>query len=384
MIAQSLMDIALPTPLLGGLSPRVFMQRHWQKKPLLVRQALPGGIELLTRSQLFDLAAHDDVESRLVQRRDARWLLRQGPFKRGALPPLKRREWTLLVQGLDLHLAAARALLDRFRFVPDARLDDLMLSYASDGGGVGPHVDSYDVFLLQARGRRRWRIGRVRDPALEADAPLKILAAFEPEQDWLLEPGDMLYLPPGWAHEGVAVGECTTCSIGFRASGREALAREVLQRTLDAADPDLAGPLYRDPKQAASREPARVPPALQAFAASAVERLLRDPAAWSCALGEVLSEPKRGVWFDVSGDPAPDDGTVDLLLDQRTRMLYDDTHVYINGESFRAGGRDARLMRRLADERRLTPRERRSLSEQARGLLDEWLAAGWLRRDARQ
>src|SRR5207249_4600909 len=120
-----------------GLSAQAFMRRHWQKKPLLVRQAVPGGIELIGRSQLFALAAFDEVESRLVVRDGTRWSLRPGPLKRAALPPLKQREWTLLVQGLDLHVPAARALLDRFRFVPDVRLDDLMLSYASDGGGVG-------------------------------------------------------------------------------------------------------------------------------------------------------------------------------------------------------------------------------------------------------
>ncbi|MDP9046466.1 MAG: cupin domain-containing protein, partial [Pseudomonadota bacterium] len=243
------MDIALSNPLLGGLSPQTFMRRHWQKKPLLVRQAIPGGVELIDRAGLFALAAHDEVESRLVVREGARWTMRQGPFTRRLIPPLKRPGWTLLVQGLDLHLPAARTLLESFRFAPDARLDDLMLSYASDGGGVGPHVDSYDVFLLQTKGRRRWRIGRVRAPAWQPGLPLKILERFEPEVEWLLEPGDMLYLPPGWGHDGVAVGACTTCSVGYRAAGREALAREVLQRLLDAADPEDAGPLYRDPQQ---------------------------------------------------------------------------------------------------------------------------------------
>jgi 50S ribosomal protein L16 3-hydroxylase len=378
MIAQSTMDTSLSSPLLGGMSPAVFMRRHWQKKPLLVRQAVPGGVALIERARLFDLASHDEVESRLIVRDGARWKLRQGPLKRAALPPLKQREWTLLVQGLDLHLAAARALLDRFRFVPDARLDDLMLSYASDGGGVGPHVDSYDVFLLQAQGRRRWRIGRVGSPELVPDVPLKILAHFEPEEEWLLEPGDMLYLPPGWAHDGVAVGECTTCSIGFRASGRDELAREVLQRALDAADADPAGPLYRDPKQSATDAPGRIPLPLQAFASDAVQRLLRDPAGLACALGEVLSEPKRGVWFDGENDAdaAECNG---MALDPRTRMLYDDRHVFINGESFRAGGQDAVLMRRLADRRRLDARELAGLSAGARALLGEWLGAGWLR-----
>ena len=377
MIAQSCMDISLASPLLGGLSPQDFMRRHWQKKPLLVRQAVTGGIDLVSRTQLVALAAHDEVESRLIVYRAGRWMLRQGPLPRAALPPFKQPHWTLLVQGLDLHLPAARALLDLFRFVPDARLDDVMMSFATDGGGVGPHVDSYDVFLLQARGRRRWRIGRTRQPELMPDVPLKILSNFVPEQEWLLEPGDMLYLPPGWAHDGVAEGECMTCSIGFRAAGREELAREVVQRMLDGADPDENGPRYRDPTLAASADPGRIPAALQAFAAAAVTRLLADPTSLACALGEVLSEPKRGVWFDADEPVA--DAAGGVRLDLRTRALYDDDHLFINGESFRASGLDARLMRCLADRRALTAREVNVLSAGARALLDEWLNAGWLR-----
>ena len=374
------MDISLASPLLGGLSPQIFMRRHWQKKPLLVRQAVPGGIDLIERSRLFELAAHEEVESRVITHRDDRWTLRHGPLPRTAIPPLKQSKWTLLVQGLDLHVPAARALLDRFRFVPDARLDDAMLSFATDGGGVGPHVDSYDVFLLQTSGRRRWRIGKSRDAALVPDVPLKILANFEPEQEWLLEAGDMLYLPPGWAHDGVAEGECMTCSIGFRAAGRDELAREVLQRMLDGADADVHGQLYRDPSLAATDAPGRIPTDLQNFAKAAVARWLDEPKALSCALGEVLSEPKRGVWFDADDEGAATTQSVgDLRLDQRTRMLYDDDHVFINGESFRASGRDARLMRRLADQRTLDARDVAALSSDARELLAEWLAAGWIR-----
>jgi 50S ribosomal protein L16 3-hydroxylase len=383
MIAQSGMDITLASPLLGGLSPQTFMRRHWQKKPLLVRQAIPGGIALVSRAQLLAMAGSDEVESRLVVQRESGWRLRHGPFARTAFPPFKEPAWTLLVQGLDLHLPAARALLDRFRFVPDARLDDVMLSYATDRGGVGPHLDSYDVFLLQAQGRRRWRIGRVREPALVPDVPLKILAAFEPEHDWVLEPGDMLYLPPGWGHDGVAQGECMTCSIGFRASGRDELAREVLQRLLDGADADAPSPLYRDAQQPATDAPGRIPPALQAFAAAAVARTLSDANGLACALGEVLSEPKRGVWFEPQ-DPVAADTPADgvaVRLDPRSRAIYDDAHVYINGESFRAAGRDARLMRRLADQRTLSAREVQALSTEARELVHTWLADGWLQRD---
>jgi 50S ribosomal protein L16 3-hydroxylase len=383
MIAQSPMDISLATPLLGGLSPQQFMRRHWQKKPLLVRQALPGGVSLASRALLFAMAAQDEVESRLVARRGGRWTLRAGPLPRSAIPPLKQREWTLLLQGLDLHLPAARALLDRFRFVPDARLDDLMLSYASDGGGVGAHVDSYDVFLLQAQGRRRWRIAAPTASGhgpLVAGAPLKILANFEADQEWLLEAGDMLYLPPGWSHEGVAEGECVTCSIGFRAAGRDELARDVLQRLLDAADAEPAGSLYRDPRQPAVAQPGRIPSEMQAFAGLAVARALKDRDGLACALGEVLSEPKRGVWFDAADDARLARGE-GVALDQRSRALYDDRRLFINGESFLASGRDAILMRGLADRRVLSSAELDKLSPDARALLDEWLANGWLRPD---
>jgi 50S ribosomal protein L16 3-hydroxylase len=369
------MDITRATPLLGGISPQTFMRRHWQKKPLLIRQAVPGGLALLGRATLFELAARDDVESRLIVRDGSTWSMRHGPLQRSAIPSLKRSGWTLLVQGLDLHVATAHALLQRFRFVPDARLDDLMLSYASDGGGVGPHVDSYDVFLLQAQGRRRWRIGRAQDKTLVPDVPLKILARFEPEQEWLLEPGDMLYLPPGWAHDGVAEGECLTASIGFRAPGRDQIGRELLQRLLDDAEAVTQEVLFRDPKQAATAEPGRIPPELRAFALDAMTRVLADERGLDCTLGEVLSEPKPGVWFY---PPVAAPGMQGVSLDRRTRMLYDNRHVFINGESFRAGGRDAKLMRRLADRRSLSAAEHGQLSAEARGLLEGWAADGWL------
>jgi len=369
------MDVNLATPLLGGLSPQTFMRRHWQKKPLLIRQAVPGMLPPVNRAQLFNLAAREDVESRLVVRDAGRWSLRSGPLPRRALPPLKQKDWTLLVQGLDLHLDAAHELLARFRFVPDARLDDLMVSYASDGGGVGAHVDSYDVFLLQVQGRRRWRIGRNVAPALDPDAPLKVLKRFVPEQEWLLQPGDMLYLPPHWAHDGVAEGECMTCSIGFQAPRREDLAQQVLQRWLDAHERAETEPMYRDAGAPATAEPGRIPATLARFAAEAIQRSLADPQLLACALGEVLSEPKPLVSFEAA-ETAPRSGGI--LLDRRTRMMYDAWHVFINGESFRAAGQDARVMRRLADRRRLTAREMHSLSADARELVWQWAAAGWL------
>lgn len=373
------MDIDHPLCLLAGLTPAQFMKRHWQKKPLLVRQALPGFKPLLSRSALFELAGDEAVESRFVSQRGDQWRMRRGPFARKALPPFSQAGWTLLVQGVDLHHADVHALMQQFRFVPDARLDDVMISYATDGGGVGPHFDSYDVFLLQAHGQRRWRIGRQKDLTLVNGLPLKVLAHFEPEEEYLLEPGDMLYLPPRWAHDGVAVGECMTYSIGFRQPARGELARELLQRLADEADDSVGDVAYRDPGQPATATPALLPEAMLDFARDAVARALADPTQLAMLLGEVMTEPKPNVWFDALDGAASVAGAV--KLDRRTRMLYDGQHVFINGESFRAGGRDARLMRRLADARALTAPEATALSAEARELLGQWKQAGWLHDD---
>jgi 50S ribosomal protein L16 3-hydroxylase len=274
---------------------------------------------------------------------------------------------------VDLHDAAIHHLLQRFAFVPAARLDDLMISWASDGGGVGPHFDSYDVFLLQAQGTRRWSIGRQQDLALQEGVPLKILADFRPEEQYDLEPGDMLYLPPLWAHDGVAVGECQTYSIGFRAPARAELARELLQRIADEAG-ELDERLYRDPAQTAAASPGAIPDALRGFAQQALAAALKDPAALDRALGEYLTEPKGNVWFEGGRVPRRLHG---LVLDARTRMLHDAKHVFVNGESWRAAGRDAALMRRLADNRRLERAELEAASEGARELLQSWCEAGW-------
>ncbi len=373
------MDVHQPLPLLAGLNAQQFMRRHWQKKPLLVRQAIPGFQCGLDPRALFALAGRDDVESRLVinagEAPGETWKMRQGPFGTRALPPRKRRGWTLLVQGVDLHVAAVRQLLDRFRFIPEARLDDVMVSYASDGGGVGPHFDSYDVFLFQAHGRRRWCYGRQKDLGLREGVPLKLLRHFEPEYEALLEPGDMLYLPPRYAHDGVAVGECMTWSVGFRAPGAGSLAGELLQRLAQDAAEYGRTHLYRDPTQPALAAPAAIPAPLAQFARRALHQALSEPLMLERALGECLTEPKASVWFEKRAV----DGPVDRVwLDPRTRMLYDDQHVFINGESYRARGRDARLMRELADARSVSHAALAGASGPARGLLADWCSAGWL------
>lgn len=378
------MDVTQALPLLGGISPQVFMKRYWQKKPLLVRQAVPGFKPLLDRTQLFELAANEDAQTRMVIQEPGSkpgWRFKHGPFQRRALPPLKQPGWTILVQGVDLHHDRVHDLMNRFRFVPDARLDDLMISYATEGGGVGPHYDSYDVFLLQAHGKRRWRIGRQKDLSLQPDVPLKILANFEPEVEYVLEPGDLLYLPPRYAHDGIAVGECMTYSIGFRIPNRAELARELLQRLAEEAEDEVGVSLYRDPDQLAVDQPAEIPARMLEFAQDALQDALQDSRALARGLGEYMTEPKPNVWFEARSAP-PKEGqalkTRGIRLDRRTRMMFDAHHIFINGESFSASGRDATLMRALANDRMLSGREVAKLSAQAFELLTSWCAAGWL------
>ncbi len=368
--------------LLGGLTPEQFMKRHWQKKPLLIRQALPDMKPLIERSQLLEMVESEEVESRLIVRKGAKWTLKKGPMGRKSLPSLKTPDWTVLIQGVDLHNDAVHSLLQQFRFVPDARLDDLMISFASEGGGVGPHFDSYDVFLLQAHGQRKWRIGRQKKYELQEGVPLKILKDFKPEAEFVLNPGDMLYLPPGYAHDGVAVGECMTYSVGFRVPRSAELASELLMGLSEEVTEDqgtASDLLYQDPHQTAAIQDASVPKALQEFAVQSVAKALKDPQILNCLLGESLTEPKPNVWFDAPDfDELPRfEWPAQIRLDRRTKMLFDAKHIFINGESFRAAGKDAKLLRKLANEKTLSKALASQLSDNAAELMQAWWEEGW-------
>lgn len=370
------MNTEQPLALLGGLTPRQFMKRHWQKKPLLVRHAIPNFVPCLGRAELVALAGQEGVESRLIIDSDKGWKMKHGPLAKRSLPPFSRKKWTFLVQGVDLHHDGVHALMQQFRFIPDARLDDVMISYATEGGGVGPHFDSYDVFLLQAHGQRRWRIGRNKDLTLQSGVPLKILQNFEAEEEFVLNPGDMLYLPPKYAHDGVAENECMTWSIGFRAPQKGELARELLQGLADEAFDGLGDALYRDPQQLAVSSPAAIPQALGDFARQVVDQAVQNPDLLGSLLGEYLTEPKSNVWFGApASEPALSAG---VQLDRRSKMMYDQKHIFINGESFRVAGKDARLLRVLADDRALSAMALRSLSPDAKEALLDWAYAGWL------
>ena len=326
---------------------------------------------------LVALAGQEGVESRLIVDSDKGWKMKHGPFPKRSLPPFSQKKWTFLVQGVDAHHDGVHALMQQFRFVPDARLDDVMISYATDGGGVGPHFDSYDVFLLQAHGQRRWRIGRNKDLTLQSGVPLKILQNFEAEEEFVLNPGDMLYLPPKYAHDGVAEGECMTWSIGFRAPQEGELARELLLGLADEAFEGVGEAIYRDPGQPAVVSSAAIPSSLAVFARQVVDKALKNPYLLDSLLGEYLTEPKAHVWFD--GSEVEPDLSKGVRLDRRTKMMYDERHVFINGEGFRVGGKDARLLRQLADNRVLSTSSCAKLSDAAQEALMDWMSASWLK-----
>ena len=365
--------------LLGDITPAEFLRDYWHKKPLLIRQALPGFQAFLARDDLFALAAQDDVESRLVSRLDGQWKMASGP--QAALPPPTQPDWTLLVQGVNLYNDDADALLRQFRFIPDARLDDLMISYASDGGGVGPHFDSYDVFLLQAHGKRRWQISAQRDLTLIDGVPLKILANFTADEDFLLEPGDMLYLPPHYAHDGIAVGECMTCSIGFRAPAYQELGEAFLQFMADSID--LPG-RYADPDLTPARHPAEIGKTMLGRVGAELAKVKFTEDDIAIFLGEYLSEPKTSVYFDAP-EPALSAARfrqraakAGVRLSRKTSMLYTGKHLFINGVSFAISRADRMSLIALANERMLSGAATAAASDDVQEALYTWYQDGWL------
>ncbi len=374
------MDITSPTALLGGLSPQQFMQRYWQKKPLLIRGACEVSDYPLTREALFALAAKDEVASRLITRKKDTWQVQPGPFGK---PP--KGTWTLLVQGMNLHHAPMTKLMDQFRFVPDARLDDVMVSYATAGGGVGAHVDSYDVFLLQLQGTRRWHIGPLKTAASKAlvpDAPLKLLANFTPTRTYDLAAGDMLYLPPGYGHDGVAQEACLTASIGFRAPRAGELAASMLEQLADVLRQSQSGPfaaLYGDAAQAAVSAPAQLPAHLSEFLRKAWQRIMPSADDFEQVLGTYLSEPKPQVWFTAAKASRGRGKGVQLAA--ATQFLYGKSALFINGETIAWAEFDApsrQWLKCLANERKASVEQLNQAPEELHDLLQEWWQAGWL------
>ena len=331
-----------PLQLLGGISAREFMRDYWQKKPLLVRQAFPDFISPIDPDELAGLALEEEVESRIVLEHGAHpWELRRGPFTEDTFAELPEKDWTLLVQAVDQFVPEVAELLENFRFLPSWRIDDVMISFAAPGGSVGPHFDNYDVFLLQGMGKRNWKVGQVcdSDSPLIPHADLRILADFEQSDEWTLEPGDMLYLPPRLAHYGVAEDDCLTYSVGFRAPS----AAEVLTHFTDFLSQFLPDEeRYSD----ADAEPANDPHQIQRDSLDRLKALLSEHMGDERLLltwfGQFMTEPRYPEL--VSGEELTEEDLVDsleqgaiLIRNPSARMAWsevdDDLLLFASGQS---------------------------------------------------
>jgi 50S ribosomal protein L16 3-hydroxylase len=370
-----------PLTLLGGISAETFLKDYWHKKPLLIRGAVSGFKGFLTPNELAGLACEEDVQSRLISYVKNQWKLEQGPFAEKRFAKLPERDWTLLVQSVNHHLQEAHALLAQFDFIPYARLDDLMVSYAPDGGGVGPHFDSYDVFLLQGSGQRLWRISEQEDLSLVDGAPLRILKNFNTEQVFTLSAGDMLYLPPQVAHWGIAVGECMTYSIGFRAPSAQELAGEFLNYLQEKRT--LPG-MYADPDLALQAHPAEIGDGMVKQVSSILNGLKWNEEDVADFLGQYLTEPKSHVVLD-----APKIMTLQvfekrmrsqgLQLSFKSQLLLANSRFYLNGEKILIDDNSASLFMNLADKRLLLPEDISQESDISNAFVAEmhaWYLAG--------
>lgn len=372
-------------PLLGGLTPPEFLAEYWQKKPLLIRQAIPGFNGLLSADELAGLACEDEVQSRIVQLKKGKWSVQHGPFDESSFGKLPDKDWTLLVQSVNHYLPEATELLQQFDFIPHARLDDLMVSYAPPGGGVGPHFDSYDVFLLQGQGKRLWRISEQKNLSLVEDAPLRILKNFVTEQEFLLEAGDMLYLPPQIAHWGIAAADeddCLTYSIGFRAPRHQELASEFLGYMQDrlAQEKLVLTGIYQDSDLSLAEHPAEISSTMVRKVVDILHKIQWSEQDVAEFLGQYLSEPKPDVMFDPNkmtfkkfADKLAQEG---ISLDLKSQMLFSGNTFYLNGEAATFTGEAAALLKTLADKRTISP-----YSGKDKGLhqqLYDWYIAGYL------
>jgi 50S ribosomal protein L16 3-hydroxylase len=368
-----------PLPLLGGLSVNHFLERYWQKKPLLIRQALPHFRGLLDPQQLLALACDPDAQARAVVHRRNKWELYQAPFEPEDFSGMEKMKWTVLVQGLNHYLPEGAELLKHFSFIPHARLDDLMVSYAPKGGGVGPHFDSYDVFLLQGYGHRRWQISTQDDRELIEGAPLRILKNFRVEQEWVLEPGDMLYLPPHCGHNGIAEDDCMTYSIGFRTPAYQELAEQFLVYMQDRVQ--IEG-MYSDPGLKAPRYPSEIGADMLQQVVGAINRMQWSERDIAGFLGSYLSEPKPHIFFEPPRRPLARERFEEAVqrqgveLDLKTQMLCWGSTLFINGTAHPVKTRAYRELRVLADCRCLPPAS--SVSPEALEVLYQMYLDGYI------
>jgi 50S ribosomal protein L16 3-hydroxylase len=333
--------------ILGNISKEQFLKEYWQKKPLLIRQAYPNFEPLIPADELAGMSLEEEIESRIIMENgpDSPWQLISGPFQEETFASLPKDKWTLLIQGVDQWVPEAADLLQDFNFIPNWRIDDLMISFATDGGSVGPHYDQYDVFLLQAEGQREWRIGQMcsEHDAFLQETKLRLLAKFEETDRWILEPGDMLYLPPRLAHYGISQGNGQTYSIGFRAPSQSELMHSLVDQIDASSNEDQR---YGDPDLALQTHSGEINEAALQQVRDFMTQALADPVLLSDALGKLMTEAKYPQERDEEDEKGKDTYLAsDLKYDLQATDIQRELHSRFafnkneNSISFYAGGK---------------------------------------------
>jgi 50S ribosomal protein L16 3-hydroxylase len=345
--------------ILGKISNDVFLKKYWQKKPLLIRDAIKNFKSPITEKDLFRIAQNENAISRLIEFKRGIWQVKYGPFKKLDLPKKINTPWTILVQNMNHHLPFAESFLNLFKFIPYARLDDLMVSFATKKGSVGPHFDSYDVFLFQAKGEREWKISEQKKFSLDKKSAIKIITNFKVKNTWVLKPGDLLYLPPNVGHWGVSQSDdCLTYSIGFRAPGTF----EIQSKFLDFIQDNLItnkNDLYRDPNLNLQKNPAEINSNMIKKIQRIVNQLRWNTNSINNFIGQLLTEPIEGAVFETSKSMTAEVFIKDLIkkplkLNPKTRMLFIKNNFYINGELIEADKKSIMYLKQLANNREIS------------------------------
>ncbi len=353
-----------------------FLRDSWQQQPLLIRNPWARWDNPIEPDELAGLACEDEVEARIVTHGVDGWRLEHGPFPESRFAELGPKEWTLLVQAADHHVPQVAALIEPFRFIPDWRIDDVMVSCAADEGGVGPHFDQYDVFLIQGLGKRRWQIGPKCDDAspLLNHGDLRLLANFEATQEWVLEPGDILYVPPGFGHNGIAVGDnCITYSVGFRAPSRSELIGSWSDDLLEAMNDDDR---YGDPDLEAQANPGEITSAAINRLHAMITEKLGDRAAFARWFGQYNTTPKYPEMDWQPEDHISETEVAELLASgealrrnpaSRFSFIRQDdgtTLLFVDGQEYQCSGAQAEFAQQICGHANLVADARQASSQQ--------------------
>ncbi len=345
--------------ILGKISIDVFLKKYWQKKPLLIRDAIKNFKSPITEKDLFRIAQNENAISRLIEFKRGIWQVKYGPFKKSGLPKKINTSWTILVQNINHHVPFAESFLNLFKFIPYARLDDLMVSFATKKGSVGPHFDSYDVFLFQAKGEREWKISEQKKFSLDKKSAIKIITNFKAKNTWILKPGDLLYLPPNVGHWGISQSnDCLTYSIGFRAPGTF----EIQSKFLDFIQDNLItikNDLYKDPNLNLQKNPAEINSNMMKKIHHIINRLRWNTNSINTFIGQLLTEPIEGAIFETSKSMTLEIFKKDLVrkplkLNPKTRMLFIKNNFYINGEIIETDKKSIMYLKQLANDREVS------------------------------